>query len=565
MKNKIQISYLNDINGLSKLSGIKSLLIKDFIKKNKIRCYDNKIIYTDTINILNNFRVQYELNNICNIISIIQESSKKYKVKYNRFTTACIGQVNNGKTTLIKKLTGEEVNEEYDITQDVNIIQKDKLYFADCPGHDIFEPIKKIISTLMDVILIVVDLKKGLDSETDKSIQFLYDNDLLDKCMIAFTKEDIKKYESKNILKIIKDKYYFEPPFFINTSPSNEIYKLIYDFALLIAYQKKINYDGLVLKNKIINGSLFNLVRIDRGYIDKKTFLLSELLVSRVIKIKDLEGKDQNILYGSSYGYIQTDSKLDANEFIYISKDQKIISDYSLYILSKKYINSFGDNYENNLQRKPKIKETIDEKRSRRKNKKMSAKVESVDNKLPQDKFIVVSDSMTKKAIEDHLKENKLNDEYNVICSSDSEINLFLDDASKIIYFNRSCSINNTNVININNIYSLIQEIKKYGKNILTNKTIINCAIVVRTFLIRGVLVAGCKMLKGRFNMKDKVMITTTHDDENNYILTDSIEDRIIALKIKDNFVKTVKKNDLFGTTLAKANKIVTGMFIYTY
>ena len=567
MHKKLKISYLNDIQDVSNNTGVTVNQIIYFFRQNKLKLYDNKALFSDLILFCNKNNIEYSLLSVCNVIEEIRNDSNKYQKKYSKYTLAFFGHVNHGKTTLIMKIINREIFEEYQITQKVEIYSHKDLYLVDVPGHDIFYPLRKSLSHVMEAIVIVISLHKGIEQEIEKSLKFFMENELFYKCIVVFTKYDIKKYEPESIIEEIFNKYGTRLKYFLNNISSQKIYENLFQFVSLNYIAEKTHYDGLFLRKEVIDGNLYNLVKLYRGILDRKSFLLTRNQIVRVIKIKDVSQKyrDVNTGYGINYYYLGLDLNVDEYQEFNISKNQKNIYDYDKYLVAVYYLDT---HIEQNKTQKSKTRETIAEKRKRRKERRMrgnSTLYQSNNQKSVA--TIVTIDSMTKQAIENLLVTYKVDKDYKVICYVDNNAMLYLMDCKKIIYF--CCQKNNNikytgEVLEIDNIYKLIESIECAHDNVASNKTVENCAKITHLFNLRGVVIAGCTVIKGSFFMKDKVMVTVKKDDDENYILQDSVTANIVSLKKNTDFVKKVKINEQFGVTLGDFNdKLEIGMYIY--
>ena len=569
----LKIGYLNDIYEFSKNSGILIGKIKSFIKHNNLTNYDDKLVFYDLEKLCKYFKIDYVLLSICNICDTIKSASNSYIIKNLCYTIAFFGHVNHGKTTLIKKLINKEIIETYEITQKVDVYKNNDLYLIDVPGHDIFYPVRENLVYFMNVIVIVISLHKGIEVETKKILQFFVEENLFYKCIISFTKYDIKQYEIADIIQEIYNVYNVKLDYFLNTLSTKEIYKTLYNFSTLTMEDTDdYLFDGLILRKDIIDGSIYNLLKLNKGTLDRKSFLLSENKICRVTKIKDIiKFKDVVQACAIGYYYVCLDINMDEYSKFYISKNQDHIYEYDKYLTAIYYMKTFVINKAKNSSNftKSKVKETISEKRYRRKMKRLNNSKNIIYKSISSvaNNAIIVDNSMTTIAITNLLNEKKLDKEYRVLCTNDSNSNLYLMDCKKIIYFccQKKSDVQYSGIIEkIDNIYDLVNSIDCAIDSVKDNKFVVNCAKITHIFNVKGVVIAGCLMIKGTFVMKDKIMVTTKVDENNNYILQESVKSSIISLKKNTNFVKKVKLNDQFGITLENCACVLkVDMYIY--
>ncbi|RAO95200.1 translation initiation factor IF-2 [Mycoplasma wenyonii] len=117
-----------------------------------------------------------------------QEWVKKYPV------IAVMGHVNHGKTTLLDKIRKTNVAEhEYsNITQHISSyqvkFQDNFITFLDTPGHEIFQKLRELGGVIADIIVLVISVEDGIQSQTKEVIQYFKQNNL--KLIIFVNKID---------------------------------------------------------------------------------------------------------------------------------------------------------------------------------------------------------------------------------------------------------------------------------------------------------------------------------------------------------------------------------------
>ncbi|AHC39873.1 translation initiation factor IF-2 [Mycoplasma ovis str. Michigan] len=121
-----------------------------------------------------------------------ENSGKEWVKKYP--VVAVMGHVNHGKTTLLDQIRKTNVAEsEYsNITQHISSYQvkmKDNyITFLDTPGHEIFQKLRELGGVIADIIVLVISIEDGVQSQTKEVIQYFKKNNL--KLIIFVNKID---------------------------------------------------------------------------------------------------------------------------------------------------------------------------------------------------------------------------------------------------------------------------------------------------------------------------------------------------------------------------------------
>ncbi|CCE66663.1 translation initiation factor IF-2 [Candidatus Mycoplasma haematominutum] len=116
---------------------------------------------------------------------------------------AVMGHVNHGKTTLLDRIRKTNVAErEYArITQHISSYQikfKDAfITFLDTPGHEIFQKLRNIGGVIADVIVLVISIEDGVQSQTKEVIEYYKSNNL--KLIIFVNKIDRGDHSIENL------------------------------------------------------------------------------------------------------------------------------------------------------------------------------------------------------------------------------------------------------------------------------------------------------------------------------------------------------------------------------
>lgn len=127
-KNKYSVKIINSLDEISSYYGMKKSKLITYIDKNKI--YNNRYIDLDTSEkLLLSLNLEYVIDKQLTVISEIQKSWKDNLNKNKIITIGILGHINHGKTTLIKNIIKQDIIEDGDITQNINIYNKNNIYF----------------------------------------------------------------------------------------------------------------------------------------------------------------------------------------------------------------------------------------------------------------------------------------------------------------------------------------------------------------------------------------------------------------------------------------------------
>jgi translation initiation factor IF-2 len=90
-----------------------------------------------------------------------------------------MGHIDHGKTTLLDTIrkTNLQIKEEGGITQKVSVseveFQGEKITFLDTPGHSDFIKMRERGISLTDIVVLVIDAKDGVMSQTEEIIKYI--------------------------------------------------------------------------------------------------------------------------------------------------------------------------------------------------------------------------------------------------------------------------------------------------------------------------------------------------------------------------------------------------------
>ncbi|MGX7576570.1 GTP-binding protein [Candidatus Vidania fulgoroideorum] len=421
-----------------------------------------------------------------------------------------IGDVNNGKTTLLSSISKKVFKESYGITQKIRSFEleynKNNIIFIDTPGHDSFlKTIMKIIK-ISDVVTFVIDITKGISCYLSKIIRLVYISNkyvifLLNKIDTLNDYDlNIKECEVKN--NILRYGFIFEESggnvlvrkisAFFNFGINNFIEDLCL-IKLFIPKLKKANY-GYVLGSKPSKYKKYkNKLILKNGKVSINDYLIFPYKSFKIREIFSNNNTSVKTAYSNNIFNIFSDNFIIGDKFK-ISKNNKNI------IYKEKY---------NKLS------------------------IKSV-----KFKFAFKSDCYVKYEAFKEIYNKNFKDiniyflDIGRIKPSDIKTAKFL--GCNIIYFSEYKSIL-SNVITFDNIHKILLFLKNNNKHRKSE------ALVVKVFFVKKEYICGCKIIKGFFNLNDNVLIYRNGIRYNGTIL---------SLMIKKKSVSFVKTNENCGILL---------------
>ncbi|ETB61361.1 hypothetical protein YYC_01269 [Plasmodium yoelii 17X] len=133
------------------------------------------------------------------------ESNESKKKRNNYYTVvSVIGHINHGKTTLLDKVTNNNLAnyEAGCITQNIKPIHFElepyKFTFLDTPGHKVFQILRGRAAFLSDILIILISLEVGAEIQTEEAIK--YADKFSIPVIFALNKADIYK-ENESVVK----------------------------------------------------------------------------------------------------------------------------------------------------------------------------------------------------------------------------------------------------------------------------------------------------------------------------------------------------------------------------
>ncbi|CRG97513.1 translation initiation factor IF-2, putative [Plasmodium gallinaceum] len=197
------------------------MVLKDIYKKT----YSMERYYESKLKQHSNVKTSQKtnINSICNknnlnksfikddihnehIFSLLpNEYSKTFGEKKNYYTViSVIGHINHGKTTLLDKITNNNLalNEAGCITQNIKPIHFEqgtfKFTFLDTPGHKVFQIFRGRAAFLSDILIILISLEVGAEIQTEEAIKYADKFNI--PVIFALNKVDLYK-ENESIVK----------------------------------------------------------------------------------------------------------------------------------------------------------------------------------------------------------------------------------------------------------------------------------------------------------------------------------------------------------------------------
>ncbi|CAD52259.1 translation initiation factor if-2 [Plasmodium falciparum IGH-CR14] len=285
---------LSQNNEKKNTNELKNINIRGFKNETK-----NCNINNDISLLINN---KYISSNIYTNNKKINDEKKK-----NYYTViSVIGHINHGKTTLLDKITNNNLalNEAGCITQNIKPIHFEyapfKFTFLDTPGHKVFQIFRGRAAFLSDILIILISLEVGAEIQTEEAIKYADKFDIpvifvLNKADIYGSNESIVKAELKNQCRKMYDEQILKHNF------SNEIDKAI-TISSLTGYNlhKLINRIYFLSQHMNLPYNNINNDNINSNNIDnnlayesmKKNFLIPQNKDD--ININHLDNNDNN-------------------------------------------------------------------------------------------------------------------------------------------------------------------------------------------------------------------------------------------------------------------------------
>ncbi len=327
-KKLYSVKIINSLDEIAGYYGIKKNKLIAYINKQDI--YNNRYIELSvTKKLLDSLKLNYVIDRQLQVIDQIQQEWMQYDEnnKQKIITIGLLGHINHGKTTLISKIIKKNIIEDCEITQNINIYNKDNLFFLDTPGHSLFRPMREHILQIIDVIFLIISLEDGIAFETNRIVQLIIENNLVNKTRIVFTKNDIAKYNYKDIINKLNQLGLYDVSHCI-IDYSGDITKQINN---IIGLNKNFSCSNNILYNQLLTikstDKIYNLVKLNFGELSKKSSILTNDKIYRVTGTFDLDFKPVSKITAQCFAYCTTDQNLDINDIHFVqTSDVELIS-----------------------------------------------------------------------------------------------------------------------------------------------------------------------------------------------------------------------------------------------
>ncbi|WOX79457.1 translation initiation factor IF-2 [Candidatus Shikimatogenerans bostrichidophilus] len=569
MKKKVIEIYKDiTINDLSLFLNINNSVIINICKDLGLIVNINTILDKELISFISD-ELGYKVKYLDSLLLINKEKEIREKYKKNIYIkrspiVSIIGHVNHGKTSFLDYIRKSNIisSEEGNITQhigiyNVNLKKSIKLTFIDTPGHESFLSIRRISIKISDIALIIISSENGVMTQTIEAIYNAKSENL--PIILGISKIDKNnninkiKEQLSNINILVDDwggEYLYQKISVKKGYGINEIIEKILNLT------KKINLFTNI--NKLCSGKIID------SYVNKnKGYIVKILLLEGILK------KGDYIISGIYYGKIK--KIIDENNI----NINVVYPGLSVNIVGFNGVPYTGDNFKV-LKKEKEIKRIVIERENIIKEQEIKIKKilykKNKDININKNKKINI---ILKVDVENSLlaiieEINKLNIEINIIKKKVGNIKYSDYLLAKtfnciIIGFNvkniiNKKQINNKNIeiYNLKLIYDIIKIlINKNENNNKENIKILGKAKVIKLFIKDKKLIMGCKVINGKIKKENKIKII-----RNNKIIL--ISD-IISIKIFNNKVNEVKKNNEFGLIIKKKAEIKINDIIETY
>ena len=162
------------INEFSKIIGVKSLHIKNFLTKLEIEEHEDILLDKDTLELIAeeyNVSIEFKEQTLDIPPTTVKESVKRSPI------VTIMGHVDHGKTSLLDYIRKSKitVSEAGGITQSIGayhiMIEKEGITFIDTPGHEAFSSMRARGANATDIVILVVAADDGIKPQTIEAIE----------------------------------------------------------------------------------------------------------------------------------------------------------------------------------------------------------------------------------------------------------------------------------------------------------------------------------------------------------------------------------------------------------
>lgn len=558
-KNNIILKNKNySVTELSQLTNIKiKNIIKFFFLKSININYFSYINISNIKLLLTSKKIIYkfdidENNEVTQLNNLLKKQNNKTTIQTNQNKEpiiTIIGHVNHGKTHLLENICEKNLikKEIGSITQNivpiVCFINKKKLFFLDTPGHSDFNSFKQTAIKISDMFLIVISINETINQYIKNIMNLLFKNNKIFLIIFTFFDNNSTKNQQKLQKRLI------ELSELQITPDLNNIYHNKGNIeSILISNTQKINLN--ICKNKILNNINIlnlNIIKHEKGN-QANIFIISSFLKNNMstIILKIISGQilKNHFIYQNKLliGKIQIIKNLNNQNLNYANPNSNII--VKIYFKKTNNIIKIGEAY---IMKTNKTNNILN-------NNLFTIKPFIFSDNLPNViiKTNTIEDiDMIKNILIKKQYVNIININNNDIKYQDIQIFQQFTKKSKIIkiifYKNNNNNNNRFNTIEIkkfNILYKMLDYLEQLNKKYVINnnqKIKKNIAQIIKIFIIKKHIIAGCKLISGIFKINQSIKIL-----RKNKIIYKNIT--IKSLKIK-NSIKTIinETNTEFG------------------
>lgn len=535
----ISINTTNSLKNISKQSGIHIQTLISYITKLNIKNNIN-LTYKETITLLEYINIPFSIkNNIEKINNVFKNDINNNILKPP--VISVVGHVDHGKTSLIKTLCQEKFSIiKTNITHNISIhmytYNNNNVYMIDTPGHELLDNIKKYGAYISDIVLLVISISNNIEKDTLQIIYTLNQKNMLDKCIIVFTKSDIISADTRDnkindmMTQIKKHSNVAYVQYIIfNIYDKDSIETLKYTIQSLyniipIYYNDSCYGNGLVIDTIKVNQSNALLIRLDNGIISNKNYIVFHDQYIKVNKITTINNKVIMCAKAFQFCLLFVDyTHKDICNFVACSDAQqaKLIISSDACKLNKYIEQEYSVEEEFNNE----IKEKIDD----RCNVVNIALVSNSINLLKTMSNIIKKKYLNIQIVGNYININNMS--INLFKTiKDIQILSLLPDSQDKLKLNDVQF--NIKIHQFHNINELIKHIEYISLDVEKQSTQIN---IIKIFKNNKNKIYGCIIKKGYVIVGDKIVT----NNKNNV--------KIISMKIENKIIDRANKNDICG------------------
>ncbi len=460
---------------------------------------------------------------------------------------AVLGHVDHGKTTLLDfiRKTNIAQKEAGGITQKIGAYQVEvdsrKITFIDTPGHQAFSKMRSRGAQVADLVVLVVAADDGVMPQTIESLDHI--NKAGVPFLVAITKVDlpginlekVKKQLFENGINI--EEYGGDVVCLPVSAKTGQGIKDLLEIIILLAEMKDIKaslsgpLEAIVIESKLEKAGPVGTVIVKNGVLRVGEQILVEDVQAKIRRMIDENGKDlKEALPGQPVEIIGFTKPPPIGAKVFkiekFKEEEKISQDKLVKIEIPK-------------EAKEKIKIIL-----RGDNK---GSLEAIKENLPEDVFVTYSE-----------------------VGDISESDVFLAQAikAKIFGFNvkipseteKLAKAERVEVKIYKIIYELLEDLAKEGlKKAMgeEEKKVLGKAVILKEFNISGVRIAGCKVLEGRINKADEIVIQR-NDKEIRRV-------KIQSMKHQKTEISEAQKDEEFGIVFSPPFDFRVGDVLKSY